>query len=152
MESCVADVKQQFEGEKETIKNIKKTVRISNDQISQFKEDTCKRVDRQIEDYRYHVAELEAPQKVMRKDMDLLKMQMIVLTNECNDRKVQLGVHGERIDLCMKNIKDLQKDKVDFKEFIKTEAEVFHMVKSSNARFEQVEKTLRESIDYMVRF
>ena len=55
-------------------------------QILEYKDKLSKHVDETIEKYRMHVAELERPQAVMRKEMDKLNKQMGELVDECNAR------------------------------------------------------------------
>ena len=44
-------------------------------------------MDKQIEEYRVHVSQLERPQAEMRREMDQLNKQMKRLTEECDKRK-----------------------------------------------------------------
>ena len=89
MEGKVQTAIQTFNTEMARMDEIKQTVKLSNLQVLDYKERLSKHVDETIEKYRMHVAELERPQAVMRKEMDKLNKQMGELVDECNARQIQ---------------------------------------------------------------
>ena len=131
---------------------IKQTVKISNDQIAKFKDDITRQTKSEIEEYCLKVYAIEEPQREMQMNMKRLQQQMEALTEECNDRKVQQDVMYERIALAFTRIQGLQDEKISVKEHYILEDKVWKQSRDANAKFEQVEKALRESIDYMVRY
>lgn len=54
--------------------------------------------------------------------------------------------------MAFKQIRELKNEKVDFKEYVKFEAQTQYDLKVNNMRFNQIEKTMKESIDYMIRY
>ena len=77
---------------------------------------------------------------------------MELLTEECNERHIQQDVQKQRLQLACKQIEALQNDKLAASEYKKFEAMTNMELKSMNSRFEQMENTVRETIDYVVRY
>ena len=117
LEGKVQGCIQSFNAEMSRVEEIRRTVKISNEQIADFKEHLSKRVDQQIEAYRMHVHQLEMPQREMQREFDQIKVQMAQLTEECNERKIQQDVADQRIEIALKHIKELQQDKLDKKNY-----------------------------------
>jgi len=77
---------------------------------------------------------------------------MADLTKECNARKVQSDVTDKRLDMAMQRIQELNKEKADQRAYDKLQFKTASAEEAANVRHEQLEKTLKDTIDYVVRY
>ena len=113
LEGKVQGCIQTFNTEMMKVEDVRKTVAISNNQIGDFKDSITKRVDKQIENYRLHVAKLEGPQKEMHLEFNRMKEKTQELVEECNERQIQQDVTDQRLQLALNSIKELQQTRLE---------------------------------------
>lgn len=105
-----------------------------------------------MESYKVEVAKLEAPQKDMQVEMRELFRQMFSLVTECNNRASAQSVIDQKIQMLFQQIAQVRDIKLDFKEFVQFQTDTEFTKRNHHARLEQLQDTLRHSIDYMLRY
>lgn len=84
--------------------------------------------------------------------MKELFRQMFSLVTECNNRKSAQSVIDQKIQMLFQQIAQVRDIKLDFKDFVQFQADTEFTKRNHHARLEQLQDTLRHSIDYMLRY
>ena len=84
--------------------------------------------------------------------MDKLNAQITDLVEECNVRETQHEVTEQNLAFATKRITALELSKLNIDEFEKRKVQQDVSERAHLSRLEQMERTMRQSIDYMLRF
>ena len=83
-------------------------------------------------------------------EFERVREEMRLVLFETDKMRQKNEVLEQRLAFVGQQVKELQSSKLNEKNFWKLEAQVEHMGEANRVRFEQNEKALRSSIDYML--